>query len=1035
MGPIKQLAVIPFAGGLDTKTDPRLVQAGKLLQAQNIVFKQTGTLNRRWGYLALPPIPTGSLANLAVAGNELLAFDAGQNVYSYNMTTNAWLSRANPGVDSLGSVVQVKQKNVSIQRTTGQQVSPDCASLLGVDVYAWEDQVNTGGSIAANGIRYSVFDSATGVPLLLNSPVYSTSPLTTDIRPKVLPMPVYGLIAIIWMASGNHIRGVIINPATPTVVASTATSIVNSVGGFYDAAAGNALQADGSAAIVVYTNNAGAGDANSVTYSTLSSSLGVVNTYRANGVNHWNSLSTTGCISVAYESATGGFSGNRTAFWICAADNGSASVSCSILRFNSAGNVPVFSLAQVISQAAQLQTCTMYINNPAGANPTAVVYAEVIGTPINGVTTNFIVQNTCDSGGNLDTTKVLVRGAGLASKAFSRGVNVAFQSGLQNTYFTVLSDVTTTGGVIVAKSLSGIGGGLISSSDGILPECQPFAPGKWRYASLVKGSGLALLGVNATTLDFTVQNLPSIAAAKNELTTGGIVQSYDGQQFVEQNFHIYPEGIGLTATGADGSLGTGAYFYAAVYAWQDASGQVQYSTPSVATQVNVTATNHVSVVVPTLRLTTKQNVQILIYRTSANGLTLTLCTSASTPIYNDPTVDSVTYVDKASDASILSAPAMYTQPLVTTSLPVLYNSAPPACTMLASFDERVFVSGLDDPLAYQYSEQTVAGIPVQFSAFLNGRIDPDGGDITAIARMDDKLVFFKKTAIFFITGTGPDATGQGGGYSQPEFIPSGGVGCATSSSVVLIPAGIMFQSSNGWYLLDRGLNVTYKGSPVEAFNSLTVTSATLIPNQWVIWTTTSGTAVVYDYFYDQWSTFTNHPATAGVLYNGLYYWGRADGTVFQQTPLAYSDAGLPIQWKIMTAKIPLAQIQGYQRIYDGFLLGSYRGAGVTMTIGCAFDYQTAVNAMAVVSVDPALGIVGAVTGTWGTEPWLGNPDGSTVFQLRFDILRKCQAIQFVISDSQGSAGNEGFALSAITLNVGVKKGGYKVPVSKQFGVA
>jgi hypothetical protein len=138
----------------------------------------------------------------------------------------------------------------------------------------------------------------------------------------------------------------------------------------------------------------------------------------------------------------------------------------------------------------------------------------------------------------------------------------------------------------------------------------------------------------------------------------------------------------------------------------------------------------------------------------------------------------------------------------------------------------------------------------------------------------------------------------------------------------------------------------------------------------------------------------------------------------------------------MTAKIALAKIQGYQRIYEAFILGSYRGAGVTLNVGCAFDNSTAIQAQAAIPVDATLAIpVPASSGVFGTEPWLGAVDGSTVFQFRCDILRKCQAIQFVLSGAQAGAGVEGFALSAITLNVGVKRGGFKMPATKQFGVS
>ena len=1031
MGPVKQLAVIPFNGGLDTKSDPRLVAPGNLLQAQNVIFKQTGAINRRWGYTALSTqklINSGesnvsSATQLATYGNELLLTDSvignGGTTWGYNARLQRLVNR--------GAVFNVVQTNQSITRNASQQLSPDFGFYGGIDVYAWEDSFD---GTSANGVRYSVFDTATGTALLINSAVYSTSTLTTDIRPKVIAYPSIGKVVIFWMGADLNVYAVAIDPANPATVAATPTKVTTSAAlstAFYDVA----CSADGTTMVLF-----GSGASFVPTYIQVTAGLVAGTTGTVAGA---ATKSNTGCLSIVFE-PTG------AAFWLVYADNGTASVSTSIVRFPSVGGTRSFVPVQNMVDSNQIQTVTSTVI-VLGTTPQCFTYAEVIQAATNNVTNNYIRSSVCDNLGNLQWTKstveIVMRGCGLASKAFaiasSPYINIAFQSPLQSTYFTVQPYVGS--GAVVAKSLAGTGGGLVASSDYILPECPQIVPNVFRYASLVKGQPnttsngiISLLGVNATTLNFNAQGITSTSIARNLVTTGGIVQSYDGQQFVEQNFHIYPEGIGLSAGGSSGHLSAGVYNYAVVWTWTDATGQIQYSTPSVVQSVTASATNSVTLTIPNLRITAKSVYQIRIYRTQVNGLTLSLVTNVTAPVFGATTTDTTTYIDGASDATIAPQEAMYTQPLVTSPLPVLVNSGPPACTMSTVFDGRLFISGLDDPLQYWYSQQVLENIPIQFSTFLTGSIDPDGGAITALARMDDKLVFFKSTAIFFISGTGVDATGQGTGYSQPEFLPSGGVGCVNAASVVLVPNGLIFQSANGWYLLDRGLNVTYIGASVEFYNGLTVTSATLIPNQWVVWTTTSGTAIVYDYFHQQWTTFTNHAAVAAVLFGGIYYWARADGTVFQQTPNGFTDNGVVIGINILTAKIALAQIQGYQRIYEAYLIGSYRGPGVTLALGCAYDNQAKINAMALVPVDNALGISLLSSGLFGTEPWTGT-DGSTVLQLRFDICKKCESIQFQITDSQNNPGNEGFSLSAITLSVGVKEGGFKgLPASKQFGV-
>ena len=112
MGPVKRLYPVAFSGGIDTKTDPKQVIPGKLLDLQNGIFGQTGMVNRRWGYTALGTGIIGSALPIAkcaaVEGsynNELLMYD-GQNAYSYIVANNAWANRG-----EFVSVIQTAVRN------------------------------------------------------------------------------------------------------------------------------------------------------------------------------------------------------------------------------------------------------------------------------------------------------------------------------------------------------------------------------------------------------------------------------------------------------------------------------------------------------------------------------------------------------------------------------------------------------------------------------------------------------------------------------------------------------------------------------------------------------------------------------------------------------------------------------------------------------------------------------------------------------------------------------------------------------------
>ena len=81
--------------------------------------------------------------------------------------------------------------------------------------------------------------------------------------------------------------------------------------------------------------------------------------------------------------------------------------------------------------------------------------------------------------------------------------------------------------------------------------------------------------------------------------------------------------------------------------------------------------------------------------------------------------------------------------------------------------------------------------------------------------MDGRLVVFKRAVIQAITGAGPNDLGQGA-FNPPQAA-STAIGTSIPGSVVAMPDGIMFQSSKGIWLLDRGLGLTYVGAPVEQY--------------------------------------------------------------------------------------------------------------------------------------------------------------------------------------------------------------------------
>ena len=349
--------------------------------------------------------------------------------------------------------------------------------------------------------------------------------------------------------------------------------------------------------------------------------------------------------------------------------------------------------------------------------------------------------------------------------------------------------------------------------------------------------------------------------------------------------------------------------------------------------------------------------------------------------------------------------------------------------------ELVFLAGLSDPLLMWYSQTVVDNansntIPPQFCAELTFSIDPRGGNITALGLLNQILVVFKQNNIFALQGNGPDAAGNNSDYGDATMITSD-VGCINDNSVVITPQGLMFQSAKGIYLLDQSLNLTYIGAPVEAFNNLTITSAVLndTANQ-VIFTTIEGTALVYDYFMQQWATWTNHYARDSVMYNNVFCYISSSGQVFMQDQTVFTDNGSPVLLSWTLPNLSFAGLQGYQRVFRMFILGSYKGPH-TLNVSVAYDFNDSYSQFTVVTPSSDVSTWGSDT-NWGSGPLWGGTYQLYEFRVDFAI-QKCTAIRIMVSDNQTSNYSEGYSISSVIFVAGVLPGGNRLPTSSTFG--
>lgn len=618
------------------------------------------------------------------------------------------------------------------------------------------------------------------------------------------------------------------------------------------------------------------------------------------------------------------------------------------------------------------------------------------------------------------------------------------QAGINLVSFDVLTKIVSA--IEKAQNLQ-ITGGYLSNYDGYLPVENNFflfpdsVECTYNATSTVTPTGNVVSG---NPIINTVSSVSGVSPGMTISGTGipaGSVILYVGTTTItiSKNPTATNTGVTLTIQGniaavpTGGVAGAGAYEYIALYEWSDNNGLISRSTTSIPVPITTTGSGTVGSVTisgPMLRLTYKvaNKVKITLYRWSLFTQVYNQITTVSSPVLNDTTVDSWSFVDTQPDASIVGNSILYT-----TGGVVPNTNGPASNGIQTVFDNRMWALNSESPNTVFPSKQIIPNTPVEFSSFFSIYISPTTGNvkslgpIRAMAPMDDKIVFFFDQGICYINGVGPDNLGTTsigcslGNYSQPIFITSV-VGCSNQNSIVLTSDGLMFQSDKGIWLLGRGLQTTYIGAPVERYNDFTVTSANSIPNtNYVLFTLNDTTMLMYDYYYAQWGTFSGVYAISSCIQNNLHTVLDNFGRIGQQTPGQYVDFGNPISLYFKTSWIKIAELQGYQRFIDFYILARYLSPHF---LDCQVGYDYISSSLTQTIISPK-NFVPSNPSAFGSPTPLGAHTDKEQWRI-YSQKQTCQSFQLSINEVFNPAFDTvpgaGFTMSGITARILVKKG-------------
>jgi hypothetical protein len=912
----KQVIDVPFARGVDQKSDPRWVEVGAQTSVLNGRWTKSGSLRKRYGSIAVSKVSVGGGTLNAGAAVESYRgapiVSDGSNLYSYSAQKSALVWN-----DELPECVATR---TGITQATTGIASCDVAITNGYVCYVYRAK-----DVSGTAKNYAtIIDVSTGAQINANY-VLDGGTMHTGLRVVAGGTKFYA----VWQDASGHLVVSDFDTAGPFLW-SVALTLVSDVSSSALDGAWDIAPVDGSAnqvALAYQRNDTPTNLVNVILFNSSLASIASNNFAIASGILPVFGIALKGTsgetLWVAYTTGDVGF----TSFVRCVGLNPSTlAVMVADTLLWSQG----YGVSNIGAERVNATTCAVVASASGG---------DTSWRQINSAAATVGPQRT-QPGYSLwsrPTAITTANGTAIMCMMFSAaGIGVAGQ-----TYQLVdllvadtASDgargrpVATVGARIAADNTFGVGMPRIAQNDG-----QYFVPVSIQQSS-------ARVGLYQAVLDFvTPARHQAVELGESLYLSGGIPTVFDGVQVAEHGFLRDPDSVGvLVSTG--GSVDVGTHQYAIVFRWFNARGEMQRSSPHFTANVATTSGNQtVTINAVPYTLTTKQDaangwtpaVTFDVYRNSIQDpATFWQVALDSQEVPNDPrTSGTIAITDTISDATLISNAFG----ILYTLGGVLADQCPPSLTCLCTHKSRLFGVG-DDGLTLWFTKQYVPGFTPGFNDQLTLSVPEDGGVITGLASLDDHLVIFKQDRIFSLYGSGPDSTGNQSDFS--DFVRVGSpVGCTQSRSVVVGAEGVYFLSQQGLYLLTRGGEAVYIGKPVEdtvAANPV-CTAADLVPGggeiRWALSPANNpsshGIVVVYDYVQGSWSVdnyFDADTGNAAALVagartaGGTWAWLGAEGHLYVENGSTFLDGGT--QWvplQVETAWIKAGGIEGWGRFW------------------------------------------------------------------------------------------------------------------------
>jgi len=1059
-----QVVSIDFGQGLDTKTDPKMVIASKFPVLQNGIFTNNKRITKRNGYDSFSLTELGgttisSPTMIASYKSEYICAARGalgsNRLYSYSKSLSGWEDRGEYASIAVsrqiinGNVLSVQDgyfNSYSVAPANSSSVTIGNYTLYAFDIYlnTQSSAFNTNPQPISYGWRsnngnnatyITVIDNQTGQHLCDTVQIANFQGFSKAAQLGTSTFAVFGintsnnLIMVVVTVSGS---GVSVGGSVTIGSCAAVTTVAASQFPFvYDIATistGAFVTVAQQPNLTVYQINTSGGF---VTSAALANASGTV---------------------TPVTSLIDG-SGNLWVYWVNAGTSLYYAIYSSSLSVVLAKTLITNTLSNP-SQIAAINSVTNYQN--LYYSQYATISASPTTQPLSPFIKNVLVKNdgTFAIGSNtISNVEIYGRPITINSTNYMPMINLS--SYTPTAFLADLSSVTSTNVVAVAKfnqdsaegiytpgynttgptpgtpvfigtrfpgflnSLQLVSSNLYSFGCGYVTSTIPLvlSGGSAASAYPVSVSVGCYYGVANVSFNFnSIDAFQNVTQQDTLCLNGGIVAMYDGAYTCELGFTIDPDIIyARSSAGGGGVVPPGTYVYYVTYRWFDANGNLYESAPSIGTTCVLGSTSAVTLQIQIFEVTQKKNISINVWRSDSNyGGNIAYLIGSLSNIPASAGGQTLTLIDQVQTSTVQGGPTLYTE-----ANTILENIAPPPSMILWTNNNRLWAIDSENPESnIDYSKTASQGTGISFSTGqLELVIDSKAGAITGVAPMDEKTIILKQNGVGFFIGDGANDAGTGSTITNFQFIPSGS-GCTNSKSVVSFPEGIIYRTNKGIYMLSRGVQTVYIGAEVEAFNSQDIQSAFIVPTKNQIrFLTSSGSSLLYDYFFNQWSSFTNHQGYSACNWNNTYSYVRTDGSIYTEDTSSFLDNATAFNLSMTTTWMALSSVQGFERVKWILPLGDYTNGsnsshGLSITASYDFGNNTG----------------NAVVYTFGAV------NSSGKFQYRnFFSQQKCGTIQLTIAETTTGVSGEYIDLSNMSFVAAVKKGTNKLAPQGSVG--